>query len=208
MRPVSLQTNWDPFSQINYLFASKTIKKTDNQKQRPLRKLFLCSNPLFSLSKHSSVNRKLECGVDNHRRKLVFKALCMLLRNTRYAVSLSAVCLSCFVFVWILLKCPLLPISASPSTTTTLNRESLCTITHQSPPVTLTFSDSHGRVYSLKNGTTPPSAWTTMGSSTCSLHSLRPMEEFLSGGSHYFSTYYKRSIGHPDLKDKICFVRI
>lgn len=116
--------------------------------------------------------------------------------------------LRCIVFVWILLNCPLLPISAFPSTTTTLNRESLCTITHQSLPVTLTFSDSHGRAYSFKNGTTPPSARTTMGSSTCSLHSLGPLEEFLSGGSHYSSTYNQRSIGHPDLWDKIFFVRI
>lgn len=113
--------------------------------------------------------------------------------------------LSCFVFVWILLICPLLPISTFPSTITTLNRESLCTITHQSPPVTLTFSDSHGCAYLLKNGTTPPSARTTMDSSTYSFYSLGPMEEFLSGGSHYSSIYYERSIGHPDLKEKIFF---
>lgn len=116
--------------------------------------------------------------------------------------------LSCFVLVWIWLNCPLLAISAFPSTTTTLNRESLCTITHQSPPVTLTFSDSHGRAYLFKNGTTPPSARRAMGSSTCSLHSLGPMEVFLSGGSHYSYTYYQRSIAHPDLKGKIFFVRI
>lgn len=106
--------------------------------------------------------------------------MCMLLRNTHYAVRVFLRCmLRCFVFVRIL--SPLLPISAFPSTTTTLNIEILCTITHQTPPVTLTFSDSHGRAYLLKNGTTPPSARTSMCSSTCSLHSLGPMEEFLSG---------------------------
>lgn len=30
----------------------------------------------------------------------------------------------------------------------------------------------------------------------------------MGGGSRYISIYYQRSIGHPDLKDKIFFVHI
>lgn len=116
--------------------------------------------------------------------------------------SVCCACLVFFVFICILFY-PLLPILAFPSTTTTLNGEILCTITRQSPPVTLIFFQTatqsrYSHVYLFTNGTTPPSDQT-------SLHSLRPMAVISEWGSNCSTPCFPRSISRTDLRDNGSF---